>query len=296
MTPDNDQPKVTLEQLLRVKRAERPAPEFWAQFDRDLREKQLAAIIEPRPWWAPFIRVGSRLARYQVPIGATAVVALTLLTVRQYEAPPPGAIEPVRTQPAEQAGGGATLAAVEPRGEIAAAGPAAAVPLREREQAPVQVLASKEDSDMQSSSSLGAGALLGGAAETRAEARAADSIASRMVATNLEVVQNSEPELLPLGLHHVSGLQIVSAQSAASYAADGERVEPLAQSGAVVAQRRSSRLLASALPAVASEETAVAAGAVTRSALRLNRSISEERLYDSMRRSGGLSERMAIKF
>ncbi|MEO6876479.1 MAG: hypothetical protein ABI222_16810 [Opitutaceae bacterium] len=76
--------KVSLEDLLRLKRAEQPPAEFWAEFDRGLRTKQLAAIVEPRPWWAPFIRVGTRLARYQLPVGAMAVLAVTLLTVREY--------------------------------------------------------------------------------------------------------------------------------------------------------------------------------------------------------------------
>ncbi len=75
---------VTLEDLLRFKRAEQPPAEFWDQFERGLRTKQLAAIVEPRPWWAPFIRVGTRLSRYQLPVGATAVLAITFLTVREY--------------------------------------------------------------------------------------------------------------------------------------------------------------------------------------------------------------------
>jgi hypothetical protein len=75
---------VTLEDLLRLKRAEQPPAEFWDQFERGLRTKQLAAIVEPRPWWAPFIRVGTRLSRYQLPVGATAVLAITFLTVREY--------------------------------------------------------------------------------------------------------------------------------------------------------------------------------------------------------------------
>ena len=49
--------------------------------------KQLAAIVEPRPWWAPFIRISTRLARYQLPVGATAILALTFITVREYRLP-----------------------------------------------------------------------------------------------------------------------------------------------------------------------------------------------------------------
>ena len=42
---------ITLEDIIRLKRAERPPPQFWAQFDRELRAKQLAALMEKRPWW-----------------------------------------------------------------------------------------------------------------------------------------------------------------------------------------------------------------------------------------------------
>lgn len=75
---------VTLEDLLRLKRAERPPPEFWDEFQRGMRAKQLAAIIEPRPWWAPFIKVGARVARYQVPVGAAAILAVTFVMVSEY--------------------------------------------------------------------------------------------------------------------------------------------------------------------------------------------------------------------
>jgi hypothetical protein len=91
----NDRPRkttVTLEDLLRLKRAERPPAEFWTQFERGMRVKQLAAIVEPRPWWAPFIRLGARISRYQLPVGATAILAITLLTVREYH---PGSSAPM---------------------------------------------------------------------------------------------------------------------------------------------------------------------------------------------------------
>jgi len=78
---------VTLEDLLRLKRAERPAAEFWNQFDRELRAKQLAAIVEKRPWWRTFPRAFGSLSRYHLPLGATAILALTVLTVREYRSP-----------------------------------------------------------------------------------------------------------------------------------------------------------------------------------------------------------------
>ncbi len=39
---------VTLEQLLRVKRAERPGPEFWEDFDRGLQQKLFKTVVDRR--------------------------------------------------------------------------------------------------------------------------------------------------------------------------------------------------------------------------------------------------------
>ena len=77
---------VTIEDLLRLKRAERPSAEFWVEWDRQLRTKQLAAaILDKRPWWRDALpRLGLALGRYHLPLGATAILALTVLTVREY--------------------------------------------------------------------------------------------------------------------------------------------------------------------------------------------------------------------
>jgi hypothetical protein len=69
-------PKPTLEDLLRLKRAERPADEFWAEFERVLVQKQLAAIIEPKPWWLGFNLFTRRLASFSLPLGLGAAALL----------------------------------------------------------------------------------------------------------------------------------------------------------------------------------------------------------------------------
>jgi hypothetical protein len=96
MISDRDPEKVTLEDLLRLKRAERPSPEFWARFEQDLRVKQLAAIVEKRPWWCTLRlpQAGRLLARFQVPVGAAAILALSLVTLAEYRS------ESVSTLPA----------------------------------------------------------------------------------------------------------------------------------------------------------------------------------------------------
>lgn len=82
MKPEHKRP-VALEDLLRLKRAERPGPEFWTQFDRELRAKQLAALVEKRPWWRDLSRTFSGVSRYGIPLGATAILTVTFLAVRE---------------------------------------------------------------------------------------------------------------------------------------------------------------------------------------------------------------------
>jgi hypothetical protein len=87
MIPENSEPqKVTIEDILRLKRAERPSPEFWGRFEQELRAKQLAAIVEKRPWWVALRvpQIARSLSRFQVPVGAAAVLALSFVVVREY--------------------------------------------------------------------------------------------------------------------------------------------------------------------------------------------------------------------
>lgn len=96
--------RVTLEDLLRLKRAERPPPEFWAEFERELRKKQLAALVERKSWWHELAAAYSRFGRMRLPLGAIAVLALTFLSIRYYFPPrgePPGIAD--GNSPANQA-------------------------------------------------------------------------------------------------------------------------------------------------------------------------------------------------
>ncbi|MBI5382159.1 MAG: hypothetical protein HZA31_09700 [Opitutae bacterium] len=87
MSREPNRRPVTVEDLLRLKRAERPNAEFWADWDRQLHTKQLAAILEQRPWWRDALpRLWITLARLHLPLGATAVLGLTIFTVREYNA------------------------------------------------------------------------------------------------------------------------------------------------------------------------------------------------------------------
>lgn len=81
---NQDKRSVTLEDLLRLKRAERPPAEFWNEFDRELRTKQLAALMAKRPWWQtlPIAGLFARLGHHRIPLGAAAVFAITFLAIR----------------------------------------------------------------------------------------------------------------------------------------------------------------------------------------------------------------------
>jgi hypothetical protein len=76
MNPELPSRKPTLEELLRVKRAERPPAEFWKRFEEELRAKQLAAIVAPRPWWRSLaVFVPGRRASALAGVGAAVAVA-----------------------------------------------------------------------------------------------------------------------------------------------------------------------------------------------------------------------------
>jgi hypothetical protein len=98
MNQDRKRP-VTLEDLLRLKRAERPPAEFWGRFDRELRTKQLAALVEKHSWWDRFAAsFGLLAARYRVPVGATAILGLSFVTINEYRSnPQPIATDSVAT-------------------------------------------------------------------------------------------------------------------------------------------------------------------------------------------------------
>ncbi len=66
---------LTVERLVRIKRLERPAPNFWADFDREMQQKQLRALV--RPTRTAKLRV--LLARFGSPAWAAAVAGAALL-------------------------------------------------------------------------------------------------------------------------------------------------------------------------------------------------------------------------
>ena len=76
MLPSDKKSPVSIEDLLRLKALERPDPEFWSRFERELHQKQLTALVHKRRWWHELPVVLSR--RVYMPAGAAAAVAFTL--------------------------------------------------------------------------------------------------------------------------------------------------------------------------------------------------------------------------
>jgi len=69
--------QISLEQLLRVKRAEQPEPEFWDQFEQEYRQKQLSALVQAQPWFVRLGRTIGMIARRSAPVTAAAAAIAT---------------------------------------------------------------------------------------------------------------------------------------------------------------------------------------------------------------------------
>jgi hypothetical protein len=136
MPDPKHRPNVTLEELLRLKRAERPAEDFWARFDQELRAKQLAAIVDQRPWWRIRWIGPSKLARYSTSLAAAMSLGMALVAVHEYfpAAPTvasvgrPVAIPPASAPAATPSLAGAPAAPAEPTVTVADTPPPAAAP------------------------------------------------------------------------------------------------------------------------------------------------------------------------
>lgn len=280
MNRDRTPPQVTVEQLLRLKRTERPVPEFWQQFDRAMRVKQLAAIVEPRPWWAPFIRIGTKVARYQMPVGATAILALTFVTVREYQLPEPDVTyrPPVAEMKIDTMPGPAVTASLPDQPEMTNLAQSDAV----------EPAAPASAQNTQSFASAGGMPPAQASTFRQETVRNEDSPAARAIAANLAAVKASAPELVQM-IERVPGMEDFINPPARSTPV----VDPLARVQAPSESRRTARLLASALP---SAQFASAGVNDTVSTDRFERRFNEDRLYDNISRFGVKADRVAFKF
>src|ERR1700722_1796403 len=269
MKQDTD-PKITVEDLLRLKRAERPPAEFWATFEAEIRAKQLSAIVIRRPWWDRFSRVFAIMYRHQLAFGATAAVALAWMGV-------------------DYTGGrGVFASAPQTHARVVsapvAAAPAPVVPVAERAAARVQEVE------------------VSAPAASVAESPVVQATASHLTQAPV-VVPVDAPSKSPFADGFAVTLadyreQSPDVASRSVFGSDREfepvlaasrqvPSEPLAQMDPT--EERRARLLAPALPAYSS----VSSRAVASDWMR-QRSSSDERMYESM--DPGSSDQMLVGF
>ena len=73
--------EVKVEDLLRLKRAERPSEAFWNTFDRELHQRMLQTLVKKDPWYVQALRgISGRIAQ-TAAVGAAAAF-LAIMVVR----------------------------------------------------------------------------------------------------------------------------------------------------------------------------------------------------------------------
>lgn len=289
MNHDPAKPSPQIEDLLRMKRAERPAADFWPKFEQEMRAKQLAAIMEPASRWLPLSRFVSQLGRFAVPAGVVAALALTLITVREYRAFHPS--QPVLTP--------------SPQNAVAAAEAPAAAVVKAPETAPGVEMAKTQ------SPALAAAAPAASAKKETHGLR----LDANAAAQNLVAGVNADAELAMLsggstpfgrmtadgaimpsgrpGAGSAWGVQTVAASSR-GFAPAAPRADPLANVQSPNESQRLARLLGSALsssPGYAANDSQP-----RQLADQGDVSISESRLYQRINRIGVRGSEIAIRF
>lgn len=270
MKETGKRPQVTLEDLLRLKRAERPTAEFWPEFDRQLHRKQLAAIVETRPRWKSWLQAKT-VSRVCLPLGATAALAFAIGSVRGtfYPARPQVTATPaVSTAPAVAV---VTMPESAARIDLDAAGNALA-------QIDVSPQVAAVDEAPRATASPTA------APEQVAvlDAKKSDAPSNSAIVANLAMTMGTAPAIAKV-LGDASSLVSVETPAA---------VEPLTQ----IATPRDSRRQRLLAYAVTSDPHAPDSASATGSRERITRRLSDEALYDSMSRLGLTGQSVSIKF
>lgn len=269
--------KVSLEDLLRLKREERPAPEFWSRFDRELRAKQLAALVEKRPWWHRLPAWSLNWRRFHLPLGATAALALTLVSLRDGDAG-----KEAMKMSAERPGSLVVAASARPvetstpmvSSSLVFEAPVAVAASEAQVSSPA-VLAATSTEEMTSNG------VFADAAEVPAPFPADRSDFSAARLAGGRVVAALEAEL-------ALGRSLGSMREVKTAAVRGASVEPLAQMSSPTDVRRARFRTAMA--------TAVAKETVAQANDRLARNLSDERMNDTLRRFDAKADRLSLKF
>lgn len=184
--PDSEKRSpVTIEDLLKLKRAERPSAEFWNDFERELRQKQLTALMQRRSWWQDLPLLLSR--RAYLPAGAAAIIAFTLVTVK-YSTPTLSLLPEPQSQPAVAAASASLAGAPVPL----VVSTAVSSPLVNRKEHSLPI----DDRVPISASNYPAAAQPDLPLLVTVESRDELTPSARSIAANLARLEQSEPELI----------------------------------------------------------------------------------------------------
>jgi hypothetical protein len=140
--------EIKVEDLLRLKRAERPDANFWNNFDRELHQRMLQTLVKKDPWYVQVLRAASGRIAQTTAIGAAAAF-LALVLVR------PAFVDSTESVPA------ASFA----RQDVAASIPSASSALTSHLDAPVEVTISDLDAGLTKDYRMEAISGLGGSSD-----------------------------------------------------------------------------------------------------------------------------------
>ena len=83
---DAPRSRISVEDLLRVKKSERPSREFWGDWQGQLKARVREAASVKRSWWKDVLpRFGITVARWHVAVGATALASLVIVALEEYQ-------------------------------------------------------------------------------------------------------------------------------------------------------------------------------------------------------------------
>jgi len=96
--PNNAQQKeVKVEDLLRLKRAEKPDDAFWNNFDRELHQRMLQTLVKKDPWYVQLLRgISGRIAQTTAVGAAAAFLAMMVVRPAFVDSIEPAAPLPTR--------------------------------------------------------------------------------------------------------------------------------------------------------------------------------------------------------
>lgn len=264
MSHDSRRP-VTVEDLLRLKRCEQPAPEFWESFDQQLRAKQLAALVEKRSLWQRLPSFAFRWYRWAVPLGAAGALALTWVSLGEPETP---ATQPALASPATAKIAVAAPAAPTDTTLSPALTPVQEVPLLVAAAGPEPLVAESTPSEFLPVEPVD----VSSAAPSREVAGVAAASVAESAATSAKfAVLPSAESVLAGGLLEVAQPAAVNSPTARP------RVEPLAQMVVSTEAQGRSRLTTLAMATVAMNFPQGPARDATE---RQARSLSNDQLYE----------------